>query len=121
MLPNIFIAVSSLPLTPNGKIDRNALPDPSDGQLVFSDDYAPASTDSESMLVSIWQGALGIENVGVGDNFFALGGNSLNALHVVARMREAGIQCGVKELYQHQTIAQLASSLTLKNMEALDE
>jgi amino acid adenylation domain-containing protein len=92
MIPQYFIELGSLPLTPNGKIDRKALPAPDLDALTHTDSYHAPRTDSEIALASIWQDLLGLETVGIRDNFVEMGGHSLLALQAISRIRhEIGV------------------------------
>jgi len=79
MIPSAFIFLDSLPLTPNGKIDRGALPEPSRARPALDVPYAPPRTRLEKRLAESWAQVLGLDNVGIHDNFFDLGGDSLTA------------------------------------------
>ncbi len=109
MVPTSFVFLERLPLTLNGKLDRNALPAPdhlqSDGDRVFTE----PRTDVEKILAQIWSDVLGIERVGVHDNFFDLGGDSILSIQIVARANQAGLKLTPRQLFQHQTVAELAS------------
>jgi amino acid adenylation domain-containing protein/non-ribosomal peptide synthase protein (TIGR01720 family) len=106
MVPSTFVRLDHLPLTPSGKVDRRALPDP----LLGHDSTAITlpSTPMEMALAQIWQEALGIPQVGLHDNFFALGGDSILSLQIIARANQAGIQLTFKELFAHPSIGELA-------------
>ncbi|MGG6293710.1 amino acid adenylation domain-containing protein [Leptolyngbya sp. AN02str] len=106
MLPASFVRLEKLPLTANGKVDRRRLPPPPLDRLETS--YTPARTAVEHMLATIWQDVLGMETVGIHDNFFELGGDSILSIQVIARANQAGLQFTPKQLFQHQTIAELA-------------
>ncbi|HLO62573.1 MAG TPA: amino acid adenylation domain-containing protein, partial [Azonexus sp.] len=112
MLPGRFVRLDRLPLTPNGKLDRNALPSP---PLAAPDDdarHAPRD-DVERTLASIWSDLLGIDPIGIDDDFFDLGGHSLLALKAVSRLRDAfGVDLRIEMLFDHPTIAKLATLLT---------
>ncbi|WP_028447472.1 non-ribosomal peptide synthetase [Chitinimonas koreensis] len=108
MVPAHFIVLERLPLTPNGKVDRKALPAP--GRQGGQDDLAPRDA-TEAMLAQIWRELLGLERVGVRDDFFALGGHSLLAVAVVERLRRAGLAAEVRTLFAHPTIEGLAAAL----------
>ncbi|UAA39974.1 amino acid adenylation domain-containing protein [Paraneptunicella aestuarii] len=120
MIPSAFIVIDAIPLTHNGKQDNKALlallalaaladayfqnnAQSSDRELVT------ASNELEQKLCGIWQQVLGIDKVGIRDNFFVLGGDSILAIQVVARAKTQGILFTVKELFQHQTIVELSS------------
>ncbi|WP_158103276.1 non-ribosomal peptide synthetase, partial [Crossiella equi] len=108
MVPAVVVALDELPRTPNGKVDRRALPEPPRQEL--SARVAPR-TDVERVLADIWAGLLGIE-VGVTDNFFDLGGDSILGLRVVARARDAGLHLTARHTFLRQTIAELAREAT---------
>ena len=109
MIPAVFVTLESMPLTPNGKLDRRALPAPAKDMLRSKHDYVPPRTNTESLLAQIWSEILGLDRVGVEDNFFTLGGHSLQATRVVARMRDAlKMDVPLPLLFQATTIAKLA-------------
>ncbi|NEP36451.1 amino acid adenylation domain-containing protein, partial [Moorena sp. SIO3B2] len=107
MIPSRFILLPQLPLTPNGKVDRNVLPVP-DGELVSSQEFVPPQTKTQKTLAEIWQEVLGIKQVGIHDNFFEIGGDSIISIQIVARAQKVGIQLTTKQLLQNQTIARQA-------------
>ncbi|SFJ64597.1 non-ribosomal peptide synthetase [Thermoflavimicrobium dichotomicum] len=109
MIPAAFVQMEALPLTANGKIDRKALPAPDASAYVDHTPFTAAGNEIEGKLVEIWQQVLRIEQVGVHDNFFQLGGDSILSLQVVARANQAGLKLTPKQLFEHQTIAELAS------------
>ncbi|CCV10740.1 conserved hypothetical protein [Mesorhizobium sp. STM 4661] len=121
MLPQRIVVLDRLPRTPNGKIDRQALfaklqptPAMSDAAALSSKQIAPqmvAHTDAETILVEVWKKILRLDNVGVHDNFFDLGGNSILSINIVLEAREAGLKVNLRQLYQHQTIAELARTV----------
>jgi amino acid adenylation domain-containing protein len=88
MIPQYFIELDSLPLTPNGKVDRKALPAPDLDTRALADSFRAPRTKSEESLAVIWQDLLGLERVGIHDNFIELGGHSLLALRAISRIRE---------------------------------
>ncbi|MBW2257067.1 MAG: AMP-binding protein, partial [Deltaproteobacteria bacterium] len=107
MVPTILVTLQGLPLTANGKVDRAALPAPTQTQAVV--DYVPPSSDAEKVLAGIWQEVLGADRVGIHDNFFDLGGDSILSIQVVARAARQGLVLSPRLLFQHQTIADLAA------------
>ncbi|MFJ2264747.1 condensation domain-containing protein, partial [Streptomyces sp. NPDC087844] len=108
MVPAVFTELAALPLTPNGKVDRAALPEP-DGLRPDLDGFLPPATATEELLAGIWAQVLGVDRVGIHDNFFELGGDSIISIQVVARARESGIHVTVAQLFDHQTVAGLAT------------
>ena len=106
MIPSAFVFLDRLPLTANGKIDRAALPlpDHSRPDSVF---VAPR-TPVEEVLATIWSSVLGVDRVGVHDNFFDLGGDSILSIQIIARANQAGLGLSPRHLFQHQTVAELA-------------
>lgn len=112
MIPAKFVHLERLPLTPTGKIDRKALPDPSEGELSRGVEYLGPRNNVEETLVQIFQEVLDLERVGVYDNFFTIGGHSLNATRIVARIyQEMEVQIPLRRFFQNPTIAGLASEI----------
>ena len=87
MIPSAFVALDSLPLTASGKVDRLALPDPEGAEARSAAAYVAPRTPVEESVAAIWAEVLGLERVGVEDDFFALGGHSLLATQIVAQVR----------------------------------
>lgn len=111
MIPAWFVIMDSFPLLPNGKVDRRALPEPHEKQPVIEMDAAPVPPDlaeREALLAEIWRGVLRVEAIGRHDNFFASGGDSILAMQVVARAARMGIDLTARQMFQAQTIADLA-------------
>jgi len=109
MVPSAFVALDKLPLTPNGKLDRAALPAPQDSAMAAGDSYEEPSTPTQARLAAIWAQVLGVEKVGVNDDFFALGGHSLTALQLATRVREAwGRTLNMRWFMAHPTVAEMA-------------
>ena len=108
MLPSAFVTVEAMPLTPNGKVDRRALPEPGHDRPELGGRYVAPRTAVEEALASIWSEVLGVEEVGVYDNFFELGGDSILTIQIVSKAGHSGLNFAPRELFQHQTIAELA-------------
>ncbi|MEM6402439.1 MAG: condensation domain-containing protein, partial [Cyanobacteria bacterium P01_D01_bin.116] len=117
MIPAIFIMLSEMPLTPNGKINRRALPEPDkeklnnpkNNQNKDNANNVKPRTEKEELLVRIWSKLLGVESVGIHDNFFELGGDSILGIQVIAASSQVGLRLLPKQVFQHQTIAELAA------------
>ncbi|MCW2919527.1 MAG: non-ribosomal peptide synthase, partial [Actinomycetia bacterium] len=109
MIPTTFVTLDRLPLTPNGKVDHKNLPAPTQHS---NTPYAPPRTPAEHTLATIWAQVLGVPQVGRDDNFFALGGDSILTIQVIARAAQHGITLTPPQLFRHQTIATLAPTLT---------
>ncbi|BAZ22953.1 non-ribosomal peptide synthase [Kalymmatonema gypsitolerans NIES-4073] len=107
MVPSAFVTLDTLPLTANGKVDRLALPAP-DGEITRVREYVEPRTAIEQSLTNIWQELLLVEKVSIYDNFFEIGGDSILSIQVVSRAKNTGIQITPKQIFQHQTIAELA-------------
>ncbi|MCP5045622.1 MAG: hypothetical protein GY940_00510, partial [bacterium] len=99
-----FIALEQLPLTPNGKLDTNALPAPQTGQ---AEEYAPPRNKIEQKMVDIWASVLGKDKIGIHDNFFGNGGDSIKSIQIMSRMNSAGYKLNMKDLFQYPAISQL--------------
>ncbi|QNS22189.1 non-ribosomal peptide synthetase [Bacillus halotolerans] len=115
MMPAFIQTLDSLPLSPNGKLDRRALPEPAFNQVRTF--HAPNS-EMEQKLADIWGEVLGAEKIGIDDSFFELGGDSIKALQVSARLHRIGKQMSVKDLFSHPTIKELAAYIRDSNTSA---
>ncbi|MFB6982287.1 amino acid adenylation domain-containing protein, partial [Streptomyces scopuliridis] len=111
MVPSAFVTLDALPLMPNGKVDRKALPSPEPTRAEDAGYVAPRSA-TEEILTGIWARVLGLERVGVEDNFFDLGGDSILSIQVVSQARAAGLALAVQDLFVRQTVAALAAAST---------
>jgi amino acid adenylation domain-containing protein/non-ribosomal peptide synthase protein (TIGR01720 family) len=109
MVPSAVVVVERLPLTPNGKVDRGALPAPEGVRPELGTAYAAPATAAEAALAGIWSEVLGVERVGVADNFFELGGDSILSIQIVARARQAGWVVTPQQMFQQQTVRELAA------------
>ncbi|WP_270568303.1 amino acid adenylation domain-containing protein, partial [Bacillus sonorensis] len=108
MIPVFIQKLDSMPLSPNGKLDRRALPSPAFKEEAERTFQAPNS-GMEQTLANIWSEVLGAEKIGTDDSFFELGGDSIKALQVSARLHRIGKQMAVKDLFSHPTIKELAA------------
>ncbi|MBW4454433.1 MAG: amino acid adenylation domain-containing protein [Nostoc indistinguendum CM1-VF10] len=115
MLPSAFVMLKAMPLTPNGKLDRRALPAPDQQRPQLQSAFLAPQTPIEKQLAEIWMQVLGLKQVGVNDNFFELGGDSILSLQVIAKANQVGLHFTPKQMFQHQTIAQLATVANVKS------
>ena len=115
MVPSAFVVLDALPLTPNGKVDRKALPAPEGVRQEREESYVAPRTEIERTIATIWQEVLRIDQAGVDDNFFDLGGHSLLLVQVQDRLQRAlNREIPVVELFKHSTISALSGHLSEK-------
>jgi acyl carrier protein len=107
MLPAQFVSIAEMPLTPSGKIDRRALPEPAAPQSENA--FEAVGTELEEQLAAMWTSILKLERVGVHDNFFNLGGNSLLAFQLISRIRdEFKVELPLARVFKTPTVAELS-------------
>jgi amino acid adenylation domain-containing protein/thioester reductase-like protein len=110
MVPSYFAVLEAMPLTPNGKIDRKALPAPDIARPHLENEFVPPSTPTETTLAGIWEDILGIDSVGVRDNFLDLGGHSLLATQIVSRIGDTwGLDLPLRFFFESPTIRDIAN------------
>ncbi|MBQ4814052.1 amino acid adenylation domain-containing protein [Pseudoalteromonas luteoviolacea] len=119
MVPNIIILMAQFPLSANGKVDKRALPAPEESDLNKSEYVAPRN-HIEHTLCDIWQTVLGLKKVGIHDNFFAMGGDSIVSIQVVSRAKKANLHFKVKQLFEFQTVATLADYIQRNDLYTAD-
>ncbi|AJC23743.1 non-ribosomal peptide synthetase [Bacillus velezensis] len=108
MVPSYFVRLEHMPLTSNGKINRKALPAP-ESSLQQTAEYVPPGNETESKLTDLWKEVLGISHAGIKHNFFDLGGNSIRAAALAARIhKELDVNLSLKDIFKFPTIEQLA-------------
>lgn len=113
MVPELFVRLDELPLSSNGKIDRSRLPEPALTLRAPDASWTAADTPMERLVADVWARVLTMDRVGVHDNFFEMGGNSVRLLRVLAALRDAGVDGGLTlvDLFRHPTVASLAARL----------
>ncbi len=114
MIPGNFVMLEALPLTPNGKLDRQGLPAP----IIIpelEENFVAPRTKIEERLAEIWAGVLGLDRIGVSNNFFEAGGDSIRSILIIAKARQAGLQLTPQQMFQYQTIAELAGVVQLSS------
>lgn len=114
MIPAYFVELEALPLTSHDKVNRKALPTPDVSNTLTSTDYTAPKSEMEILLVKTWEEVLRRPQIGIHDNFFHIGGDSIKALQISGRLGAQGYALPIKELFLQPTIAQLAFSVTTK-------
>ncbi|NUT52322.1 MAG: amino acid adenylation domain-containing protein, partial [Saccharothrix sp.] len=119
LVPSAFVPLDALPISPNGKVDRARLPEPDFSATAGAEFVAPTGPVQEA-LAAVWADVLGVPGVGAEDNFFALGGDSILSMQVVARARQAGYRFSTRDLFANQTVASLAPHVTVEDSSSAD-
>lgn len=114
MIPSFFIYLDQLPLTPNGKVDRKSLPEP---EMEMNTEYTAPCNEVEKVLEKIWADVLGTDRVGIYDNFFEIGGDSIKSVQIVSRLHKAGYKVEMQDIFRSPVISQLAPKV--KKMERI--
>ena len=109
MVPSAFVFLPTLPVTSNGKVDRKALPAPGQERPDLASTYVAPRTAAEEVLAKIWCTVLGLDEVGINDNFFDLGGDSILSIQIVSRAGREGLRLDPRQIFEHQTVAELAA------------
>jgi aryl carrier-like protein len=110
-IPSFFVEIDAIPLTGNGKVDREALPAPRIGRPPVKTVYLAPRNELEQRISDIWREVLDVQRVGISDNFYALGGDSISAIQIAARAVERGLPLSAVDVFEHQTVASLAACL----------
>jgi amino acid adenylation domain-containing protein len=113
MIPSAFVFLAEIPRGANGKVDRSALPAP-DAAGPSGAEFVEPETETERALAEVWEEVLRVGRVGVHDNFFALGGDSILSLQLLSRARERGLNFSLQDLFGRRTISELAAHLSAK-------
>ena len=118
MVPSFFVEMAPIPLTPNGKIDRKALPAP-DSTLTHSDQpYVAPRTPTEQLIAEVWSEVLSLDKIGIHDNFFDLGGHSLQATRVITRLSQpTKVEIPLRTFFENPTVEELAIEITQLQVE----
>lgn len=107
MIPSYFVQLGKIPITANGKLDMKSLPDPVKNVADTGVQYKAPSTELEKILVEIWQDVMGVDKIGINDNYFALGGDSIKSIQILARLHNVGWNLELRDLFQYSTIKEL--------------
>jgi amino acid adenylation domain-containing protein len=119
MVPGAVVKMEQMPMTANGKLDRRALPAPGTERPDLQVSYAAPATPTEEILAAIWNRVLNVNPVGVDDNFFALGGDSIRAIQVLGLAKERGLQFSLIDIFRHSTIRDLADEVAHQATESM--
>ncbi|UOY87817.1 non-ribosomal peptide synthetase [Bacillus glycinifermentans] len=119
MVPAYWVQLGELPITANGKVDKRALPKPD--LTAQTAEYKAPRTEIEQLLADIWQEVLGVERIGISDNFFALGGDSIKGIQMASRLQQHGWKLEMKDLFQHPTIEQISFYVETADNKAIDQ
>jgi non-ribosomal peptide synthetase component F len=120
MVPSAFVFIDGFPLTPNGKVDRQSLPAPDRVRPRIEESYVAPRSQAEKLLVDIWARVLDVEQVGINDNFFDLGGHSLLLTRVHRKLQEIiGEDISMVTLFQYPTISSLCGYLSRESIEPI--
>ncbi|MEO1682257.1 MAG: amino acid adenylation domain-containing protein [Cyanobacteria bacterium J06631_12] len=109
MVPAYLIPLTAMPLTANGKVDVAALPDPQTSRPELASTFVAPQGAVEETLARLWQQVLSVDRIGVHDNFFDLGGDSIMAIQIAARLAEAGFALSPNQVFQHPTLHELSA------------
>jgi aryl carrier-like protein len=120
MVPAVFVLLEALPLTINGKVDRRSLPEPDTARPDLAEAFVAPGTAEEKALAEIWEKILGVEKVGIRDNFFALGGDSIRSIQVQSLAQKQGLRFSLQQLFQYQTIEAIVRELKATEFKELE-
>lgn len=121
MLPSYFMELEALPLTPSGKVDKKSLPMPAMIETSALQNYTAPHTAMEQKLAEVWAQVLNKELIGIHDNYFSLGGDSIKAIQIVSRLHQEGWAVEVRDIFQSPTIAELALEIKVLQREIAQE
>ncbi|MDH3222331.1 MAG: phosphopantetheine-binding protein, partial [Gemmatimonadota bacterium] len=109
-IPSSLVSMDSLPLGEGGKLDRSALPVSTTDRPLLDVAFVPPRDPAEEELVEIWRDVLGLDDIGVHDNFFEIGGDSMHCIQIVALAHDKGLLIEPRDLFNHPTVAALAAA-----------
>ena len=121
MIPSYFVLLDKIPLTSNGKVDKKALPQPN-VELNIGEKYVAPQNQTEQKLKEIWEQVLKIDGIGVNNDFFNIGGHSLNAVVLISRIdKELGVELSIRDIFEHRTIKNLAGVIHITESKEYSE
>ncbi|WP_162896990.1 non-ribosomal peptide synthetase [Chromobacterium rhizoryzae] len=111
MIPAVFIALTEFPLTLNGKVDARALPSPQGARSALDTPYVEAATPRQKLLAEIWRQVLDLPRVGIRDNYFTLGGDSIRSVRIAGLAKERGCPLSIQDIFRHGTIEAIVEAI----------
>jgi amino acid adenylation domain-containing protein/non-ribosomal peptide synthase protein (TIGR01720 family) len=121
MVPSYFVEMNGLPLNANGKIDRRRLPEPQMEHMGDGSEYEAPRNETEALLAGVWCEVLGHSQIGIRHNFFRVGGDSIKAIQIAAKLKQQGYTLDMKDLFLNPTVAQLAPHIRASAMTVSQE
>src|SRR5690606_6704141 len=112
MIPSYFVSIAEMPLTSNGKLDKKALQELDSSELSTGISYVGPRNEVERQLIKVWEGVLGKQGIGIRDNFFGLGGDSIKSIQVVSRLKQEGYSVKLGDILSYTSIAELSGFVT---------
>jgi len=120
MIPAYFMQIEKMPLTLNGKLDRKSLPEP-DGEINTGVEYVAPRNEIEEKLVKAWSEVLGLERIGIDDDFFTLGGDSIKAIRMISKLREYGYETGIRSIMRDRTIRVIRTGINKLEISTVEQ
>lgn len=111
MVPAAYISMTEFPKLPNGKIDHSALPNPTKTDFKTDKAFVAANTEMQKILTGIWESVLKLSPIGIHDNFFTIGGDSIRSIQVISQSQQSGIDIAPHHIFEYQTIFELSTFL----------
>ncbi|WP_108650659.1 non-ribosomal peptide synthetase [Dongshaea marina] len=111
MIPSAFVRMDAFPLTPNGKVNRKAMPKP---EITFESDYVEPRDHVEEKLCMLWEKALGLPRVGICDDFFRIGGNSIKAIGFISEAQKLGLNLKINDLFKNPTVKEISENVDIQ-------
>ncbi|AJI75373.1 D-alanine--poly(phosphoribitol) ligase, subunit 1 [Francisella philomiragia subsp. philomiragia ATCC 25015] len=115
MIPDLYVKLDKFPLTPNGKIDRKNLPEPDLSAL--QSEYIAPRNEIEKKIATIWSDIIGINQIGIDDSFFSIGGNSIKAIAVISALQSEGLKLSISDIFDYKTIRNITENVNINEFD----
>ncbi len=115
MVPDVYVQMDKFPLTPNGKVNRKILPEPDLSSLQA--EYVAPRNEMEEKIATIWAEVLDINQIGIDDSFFAIGGNSIKAISVISILQSSGLQLSIADIFDYKTIRNITENVSINSFD----